>query len=57
LRILAGYIGFIFPVLDISPLTFWLDVLAVVVVALVAAAFPIRRVLAVRIVEALGKVG
>jgi putative ABC transport system permease protein len=56
LRILAGYIGFIFPVLDISPLTLWLDVLAVVVVALVAAAFPIRRVLTVRIVEALGRV-
>ena len=57
LRILAGYIGFIFPVLDISPLTLWLDVLAVVVVALVAAAFPIRRVLTVRIVEALGRAG
>jgi putative ABC transport system permease protein len=57
LRILAGYIGFIFPVLDVSPLTLWLDVLAVGVVALVAAAFPIRRVLTVRIVEALGRVG
>jgi putative ABC transport system permease protein len=56
LWILAGYIGFIFPVLDISPLTLWLDVLALVVVALVAAAFPIRRVLMVRIVEALGRV-
>jgi putative ABC transport system permease protein len=56
LRVLAGYIGFIFPILDISPLTLWLDVMAVVVVALVAAAFPIRRVLAVRIVEALGRV-
>jgi len=57
LRILAGYIGFIFPVLDVSPLTLWLDGLAVVVVALVAAAFPIRRVLTVRIVEALGRAG
>lgn len=56
LRILAGYIGYIFPVLDVRPLTLWLDVLAVVVVALVAAAFPIRRVLTVRIVEALGRV-
>jgi ABC-type antimicrobial peptide transport system permease subunit len=35
----------------------WLDVLAAVVVALVAAAFPIRRVLTVRIVEALGRAG
>ncbi len=57
LRILAGYIGFIFPVLDVSLLTLWLDVLAVVLVALVAAGFPIHRVLAVRIADALGRVG
>jgi putative ABC transport system permease protein len=57
LRILAGYIGSIFPVLDIRPTTIWLDVLAVAAVALVAAAFPIQRVMTVRIVDALGRVG
>ena len=56
LRILAGYVGNIFPVMDISPTTLWLDVLAVVTVALVAAAFPIRKVITVRIVDALGRV-
>jgi len=56
LRILAGYVGNIFPVMDISPTTLWLDVLAVVTVALVAAAFPIRKVLTMRIVDALGRV-
>ena len=56
LRILSGYVGNIFPVMDISPTTLWLDVLAVVTVALVAAAFPIRRVITVRIVDALGRV-
>jgi len=56
LRILAGYVGNIFPVMDISPATLWLDVLAVVTVALVAAAFPIRKVITVRIVDALGRV-
>ena len=55
LRILAGYIGSIFPVLDIRPTTIWLDVLAVTAVALVAAAFPIQRVMTVRIVDALGR--
>jgi len=56
LRILAGYVGNIFPVLDITSTTLWLDVLAAVVVALVAAAFPIRKVITVRIVDALGRV-
>ncbi len=56
LRILAGYVGSIFPVLDITPATLWLDVLAALVVALVAAAFPIRKVITVRIVDALGRV-
>jgi putative ABC transport system permease protein len=56
LRILSGYIGFIFPILDISPSTLWLDGLAVTGVALVASAFPIHRVLSVRIAEALGRV-
>src|SRR5512143_436865 len=57
LRILAGYVGNIFPVLDISPTTLWLDVLAALIVALVAAVFPLRKVLTVRIVDALGRVG
>jgi putative ABC transport system permease protein len=56
LRILAGYVGNIFPVLDIRPTTLWLDVLAVVTVALVASGFPIRKVLSTRIVDALGRV-
>jgi ABC-type antimicrobial peptide transport system permease subunit len=42
--------------MDISPTTLWLDVLAVVTVALVAATFPIRKVITVRIVDALGRV-
>jgi len=57
LRILAGNVGNIFPVLDITPATLGLDVLAAVLVALVAAAFPIRKVITVRIVDALGRVG
>ena len=57
LRILSGYVGNIFPVLDITPTTLGLDVLAAVLVALVAAAFPIRKVVTVRIVDALGRVG
>ncbi len=56
LRILAGYVGDIFPVLDIRPETLWFEVAAVAGVALVAAAFPIRRVVAARIVDALGRV-
>lgn len=56
LRILAGYVGYIFPVLDISSATLGFDVLAVLTVAVVAAAFPIRRVIAIRIVDALGRV-
>ena len=57
LRVLAGYVGNIFPILGIRAATLWLDVAAVLAVALVAAAFPIRRVVAVRIVDALGRVG
>jgi ABC-type antimicrobial peptide transport system permease subunit len=49
-------VGDIFPVLDIRPETLWFEAAAVVVVALAAAAFPIRRVAAVRIVDALGRV-
>ena len=56
LRILAGYVGYIFPVLDVSPTTLGFDVLAVLAVALIAAAFPIRRVVTIRIVDALGRV-
>jgi putative ABC transport system permease protein len=56
LRILARYVSNVFPVLDISVATLCYDGLAVVAVALVAAAFPIRKVLTVRIVDALGRV-
>jgi putative ABC transport system permease protein len=56
LRVLAGYVGNIFPVLDISPQTLKLDLVVVAAVALVGAAFPIRRVITVRIVDALGRV-
>jgi putative ABC transport system permease protein len=56
LRILASYVGNIFPVLDVSPATLGFDVLAVLAVALVAAAFPIRKVTTIRIVDALGRV-
>jgi len=56
LRILAGYVGNIFPVLDVRPATLWFDVLAVLAVALVAAAFPVRRVVTIRIIDALGRV-
>jgi putative ABC transport system permease protein len=57
LRILARYVSNVFPVLDVTAATLAYDVLAVVAVALVAAAFPIRKVLTVRIVEALGRAG
>jgi len=56
LRILARYVSNVFPVLDITAATLCYDVLAVVAVALVAAIFPIRRVITVPIVEALGRV-
>jgi putative ABC transport system permease protein len=56
LHVLAGAIGNIFPVLAISRTTLYLDALAALAVALVAAVFPIRRVLTVRIVDALGRV-
>jgi putative ABC transport system permease protein len=56
LRILTGYIGNIFPILEIRTATLYLDALAALAVALVAALFPIRRVLTVRIVDALGRV-
>ncbi len=57
LRILAGYVSNVFPVLDITTATLCYDVLAVAAVAVVAAVFPIRRVVTVPIVEALGRVG
>lgn len=57
LRILARYVSNVFPVLDITGATLGYDVLAVAAVALVSAAFPIRRVAAVPIVEALGRAG
>jgi putative ABC transport system permease protein len=56
LKVLAGYVGYIFPVLDVSPATLGFDVLAVLAVALIAAAFPIRKVTVIRIVDALGRV-
>lgn len=57
LRILARYVSNVFPVLDITGATLGYDVLAVAAVALVSAAFPIRRVATVPIVEALGRAG
>ena len=57
LRILARYVSNVFPVLDITGATLGYDVLAVAAVALVSAAFPIRRVATVLIVEALGRAG
>ena len=57
LRVLAGYVSVIFPVLELSATTLWLDLAAVLLVALAAAAVPSRRVATVRIVEALGRVG
>lgn len=57
LRILARYVSNVFPVLDITTATLGYDVLAVAAVALVSAVFPIRRVMTVPIVEALGRAG
>ena len=57
LRILARYVSNVFPVLDITAATLCYDVLAVLAVALVSAIFPIRRVITVRIVDALGRAG
>jgi putative ABC transport system permease protein len=57
LRILAQYISNVFPVLDITTATLGYDVLAAATVALVAAVFPIRRVVTAPIVEALGRAG
>jgi putative ABC transport system permease protein len=56
LRILSGYVSGIFPVLDVSGTTLWLDGAAVLAVALIAAAVPTRKVMTVRIVDALGRV-
>lgn len=56
LGVLAGYVSVIFPVLELSAATLWLDLAAVLLVALVAAAVPTRKVVTVRIVEALGRV-
>jgi putative ABC transport system permease protein len=57
LRILARYVSNVFPVLDVTATTLSYDVLAVLAVALIAAIFPIRRVITVRIVDALGRAG
>jgi putative ABC transport system permease protein len=56
LQLLAGYVSVIFPVLDLSATTLWLDGAAALAVALTAAAVPIRKVVTVRIVDALGRV-
>jgi putative ABC transport system permease protein len=56
LQLLAGYVSVIFPVLDLSATTLWIDAAAVLAVALTAAAVPIRKVVTVRIVDALGRV-
>jgi putative ABC transport system permease protein len=56
LQLLAGYVSVIFPVLDLSATTLWLDGAATLAVALTAAAVPIRKVVTVRIVDALGRV-
>ncbi len=56
LQLLAGYVSVIFPVLDLSATTLWLDGAAVLAVALTAAAVPIRKAVTVRIVDALGRV-
>jgi putative ABC transport system permease protein len=57
LRILARYVSNVFPVLDVTATTLCYDALALVAVAVVAAGFPIRRVITVPIVEALGRAG
>jgi putative ABC transport system permease protein len=57
LQILARYVSNVFPVLDITSTTLYYDVLSVTAVALVAAVFPIRRVMTIPIVEALGRAG
>ena len=56
LQLLAGYVSVIFPVLDLSATTLWLDAAAVLTIALTAAAVPIRKVVTVRIADALGRV-
>jgi putative ABC transport system permease protein len=56
LQLLAGYVSVIFPVLDLSTTTLWLDAAAVLTIALTAAAVPIRKVVTVRIADALGRV-
>ncbi|MCU0584726.1 MAG: ABC transporter permease [Desulfobacterales bacterium] len=57
LRIMSHYVSNVFPVLDITAATLAYDLLVVLAVALVAALFPIRRVVTVPIVAALGRVG
>jgi putative ABC transport system permease protein len=56
LKILSGYIGNIFPVLELSPQTLRMALGVVAAVAVAGAIFPIRRVLTVRIADALGRV-
>jgi putative ABC transport system permease protein len=57
LHVLSGYVSAIFPVLDVSGTTLWLDAAAALAIALTAAAVPARKVVTVRIVDALGRVG
>jgi putative ABC transport system permease protein len=57
LHVLSGYVSGIFPVLDVSRTTLWFDAGAVLAVALTAAAIPTRKVVTIRIVDALGRVG
>ena len=56
-RILAGLVGNIFPVMGIASRTIWLDLLAALTVGAVAAVFPIWRVIRVPIIEGLGRIG
>jgi putative ABC transport system permease protein len=56
LQLMSRYVSNVFPVLAITPATLAYDVAAVIAVALAAAVFPIRKVVTVRIVDALGRV-
>jgi putative ABC transport system permease protein len=56
-RILAGLVGHIFPVMGIASQTILLDLLTALTVGGVAAVFPIWRVIRVPIIEGLGRIG
>lgn len=56
-RILAGLVGNLFPVVGIASRTIMLDVLAALTVGSLAAVFPIWRVVRVPIIEGLGRIG